>query len=89
MVKISYGEVGKSSSKVEQSTDKVCYDPFCKLEDASITYQSFELNNEGNGYLWTFETDVTPNKWCYELETDTCVIEPISGAKWCTKNSVM
>jgi len=64
MVKITFGQVGKASSQVVESSDATCYTPVCKLSSPEITFVSEKAANDGNSFIWTFNTDVVPNKWC-------------------------
>lgn len=85
MVKITYGQVGRSASAIAASTDTTCYWPTCVLADPSIVHVSNTTNSDGDTVEWTLSTDVTSNRWCDYINQQICVKDETSGAMWCNQ----
>jgi len=85
MVKITYGQVGRSASAISSSTDTTCYWPTCILANPSIVHVKNQTDSDGQTVEWTLSTDVTSNKWCEYVNQQVCVKDATSGAMWCNQ----
>jgi hypothetical protein len=84
MVRITFGQVGKTSSQVVQSSDSTCYNPVCELSSPVIELLSEEAAEDGNSFIWSFSTSVVPNKWCSSVNQKVCLQAVTTGLEWCS-----
>lgn len=85
MVKITYGQVGKTASAISAATDTTCYWPTCILSDPTIANIKKATNADGSAIEWTMSTTVNSNKWCEYINQQICVKDETSGAMWCNQ----
>lgn len=79
MVRITYGQDGRTASQQTRSTGQDCWWSKCELSNPSISLTAKPATAEdGNSINWAFDTSVDGNDYCYTYSQDICITEDAS-----------